>query len=194
RAKRDVDIVCVDATNPFGNGNVLPAGRLREPLGNLKRADAIVITRANLAKYLDDLRSETSNLRSEIFTAETRTTSLIPIEKFPSESQGKENVFNAEKPFAFCGLGNPQSFFDQLGDDSIPLAGMRSFADHHKYDLNDIEAIESAAQKAGADCLVTTAKDAVKLSDLKFEMPCYIAEIKMIVSNVEAFRKLIISS
>ena len=58
RAERDVDIICIDATNPFGGGKMLPAGRLREPLHNLERADAVVITSADMVENISDLKSE----------------------------------------------------------------------------------------------------------------------------------------
>jgi tetraacyldisaccharide 4'-kinase len=199
RAKRDLDIVCVDATDPFGNRLALPAGRLREPLSNLKRADAIILTRANLAKDIDDLRSEISNLRSEIsdlkfpiFMAKNRIARFVRLQDFHGRPANPINEVG--RAFAFCGLGNPQNFFDQLIQESVKVAGTKAFTDHHKYDGKDVETIESAARKIGADCLVTTAKDAVKLSDLKFEVPCYVAIAETVIDDAEAFRKLIISS
>ena len=74
-AKRDVDIVCIDALEPFGRGKMLPFGRLREPLPNLKRADAVVITRANLVNDVEAIKAEIRKYNSDcrIFTAGTRT-------------------------------------------------------------------------------------------------------------------------
>jgi tetraacyldisaccharide 4'-kinase len=194
RAKRDLDIVCIDATDPFGCGRVLPAGRLRESLKNLRRADAIVVTRAGLAGDLKDLRSEISRLNktAPVFLAENRIASLVLLEDFQTRTQNSEN--KPAKPFAFCGLGNPQSFFDQLKHDGIDTAGTKVFRDHHLYGADDVHLLESAANAAGADSLITTGKDAVKLAGLKFEIPCYVAEVKTIVDNSDAFSKLIISS
>ncbi len=81
RAVRDVDIVCIDATNPFGGGRMLPAGRLREPLINLRRADAIVITRANLVDDISDLKSEISNFNSDapVFSSITTITDIVDL-------------------------------------------------------------------------------------------------------------------
>ena len=198
RAKRDVDIVCIDATNPFGNGHVLPAGRLREPLRNLKRADAIVITRANLINDLEDLKSEISNwnTKAAVFLAKNRVIQLTLLQEFHAKTQSSQRTVEAtpERPFAFCGLGNPQNFFDQLRQDSISPVGMKTFGDHHSYGAADVRSIESAAKAAGADSLVTTAKDAVKLMDLKFEIPCYVAELETIIGDEKNFRELVISS
>jgi tetraacyldisaccharide 4'-kinase len=193
RAKRDLDIVCIDATNPFGNGRVLPAGRLREPLRNLKRADAIVITRANLAKNLGDLRSEISHLISNprVFEAKNQIANCVELKNYHPKAQ---SLIEFERPFAFCGLGNPQNFFDQLRQDSISPVGMKTFGDHHSYGADDVRSIETAAKFAGAESLITTAKDAVKLADLKFEIPCYVAELATIIDDEKNFCDLIISS
>jgi tetraacyldisaccharide 4'-kinase len=196
RAKRDLDIVCIDATDPFGNGRVLPAGRLREPLANLKRADAIVITRANLANGLDDLRSEISDLRSNarVLEAKNRIANCVGLKSFHATAQNEQNFNKPKRPFAFCGLGNPQNFFDQLRQDSIIPVGTKSFGDHHSYSAADVRSIESAANAAGAHSLITTAKDAVKLIDLKFEILCYVAELETIIDDEKGFRDLVISS
>ena len=193
RAKRDLDIVCIDATNPFGNGRVLPAGRLRESLRNLKRADAIVITRANLAMDLDDLRSEISNLISDarVFEANNRIVDCVELKNYHAKARC---LIEFERPFAFCGLGNPQNFFDQLRQDSISPVGTKTFGDHHRYNEDDIRSIETAAKSAEAESLITTAKDAVKLTDLRFEIPCYVAELETIIDDEKNFRELVISS
>lgn len=187
RAKRDLDIVCIDATNPGGNsshrslssGKVLPAGRLREPLHNLKRADVVVITRADLVDDISNLRAEISDLSPDaaIFTARNKILN------------GKE--FRGKRVFAFCGLGNPNGFFEQLGRNEIDLAGTMQFADHHRYDQADVDLIEAASRSAGADILLTTAKDDVKLSDLKFEIPCFVAEIEVQIDDAAGFSALL---
>ena len=95
RVRRDLNIVCIDATNPFGNGKVLPGGILREPLQNLKRADAIVITRANLAKNLETLKSEISrfNPHCPILISRNSVSNLIELNEFhakPHRTKDKE--------------------------------------------------------------------------------------------------------
>ena len=105
RAKRDLDIVCIDATNPFGGGKMLPAGRLREPLGNLKRADVIVITRANLVDDLTDLKCEISQLApaKPIFNAENRITNITLLDDFHRHKQAPRKIEIMERVAAFCG-------------------------------------------------------------------------------------------
>ncbi len=103
RAERDVDIVCVDATNPFGNGRLLPDGTLRESAGNLKRASAIVVTRIDLIENVSRLTSELSTLNP-----------IAPIFLASSVIADPDDADLQRPAFAFCGVGNPESFFELL--------------------------------------------------------------------------------
>lgn len=195
RAKRDVDIVCIDATNPFGGGKMLPAGRLREPLQNLKRASAIVITRVEQVDDLSGLRSEISDLRSDIpvFVAKSRIASIDVLTKVAA-NEGTEfsgTEIKTKQAFAFCGLGNPNNFYSLLRKNGFDCAETRSFRDHHKYSQGDITELERSANAYGAEILITTAKDAVKLSDLKFQMPIYVVEIDVEIDDPNAFARLL---
>ncbi|MET0752695.1 MAG: tetraacyldisaccharide 4'-kinase [Pyrinomonadaceae bacterium] len=186
RAKRDLDIVCVDATNPFGNF-------LREPPENLKRAGLIVITRANSAKNLSDLKAEISKYNSDclILTAENKISNLIELEKFPAKAQKPETENRKAKVLSFCALGNPDNFFEQLRRENFNLVSTQKFPDHHFYKQKDIENLERKANKSGAEILLTTAKDAVKLKDLQFNLPCYVAESKMFFDDEKKLREII---
>jgi tetraacyldisaccharide 4'-kinase len=196
RAKRDLDIVCIDATDPFGGVEVLPAGRLREPLENLKRADAIVITRSNFAEDIEKLKFQISNLNpaAPIFLSENRIARLQTLEEFHAKTQSSQSSSKQEQVFAFCGLGNPNSFFEQLRRENFDLAGTETFPDHHFYTQQDIGRLEKQASERKVDSFITTAKDAVKLKNLKFEIPCYVVEIEPAISDAAQFRTLIIAS
>ena len=193
RAKRDLDIVCIDATNPFGGGKMLPAGRLREPLGNLKRADVIVITRANLVDDLTDLKCEISQLApaKPIFNAENRITNITLLDDFHRRKQAPRKIEIKEQVVAFCGLGNPENFFEQLSRASFDGVATKRFGDHHKYSQSDVDTIEQLASQAGASALLTTAKDAVKLGGLKFTLDCYVVETEVILNDESAFAALL---
>ncbi len=212
RVRRDADIVTVDATNPFGSGKLLPMGILREPLENLKRADAIVITRANLSGNVADLKIQISkyNPRCPIFISENRISGLIDLEKFLVEARNEmKDVWRTpndeKKPindrqllitksyFAFCALGNPQNFFEQLRRDKFNLISSEAFPDHHFYTPQDAVKIQMKARKAGAQILLTTAKDAVKLRDLKFDLPCFVVENEIIFDGENSFHDWLIS-
>ena len=192
RAKRDVDIVCIDATDPFGGGSMLPKGRLREPVGGLCRAGIVVITRANLSDDLQELTETVSEIApdAKVFTAANKTSAITPLVSFFGNA-GHDTVADARPAFAFCGLGNPSNFFDQLKIDGIDVAGSRAFRDHHRYSQADVCAIETDALASGAKQLLTTAKDAVKLGGLVFSLPCNVVEISVEIDDAETLNQLL---
>ena len=197
RVERDLDIVLLDATNPFGNGKTLPTGILREPLKNLKRADAIVITRANLAKNIPNLKSQISryNPNCPIFVSENKISALIELENFHSgktPTATNEGQQVANKSLAFCALGNPSNFFEQLRRENFNIIAEQKFPDHRFYTQNDIEKLVEKAKQSGAKILLTTAKDAVKLVNLKIDLPCFVAESELIFDDENNFKKLIL--
>lgn len=193
RAKRDLDIVCIDATNPFGNGKMLPAGTLREPLRNLKRADAIVVTRANLVENMEDLKFEITRLNSEcpIFVSGSKISRLVELKEFHARTQSPQRNAENKRVLAFCALGNPGIFFEQLKRGNFGLAGSKIFPDHHFYTQEDIDRLEKQANECNIDAFVTTAKDAVKLNGLRFKTPCLVVEIETFIDDEAAFRKLL---
>jgi len=188
-ARRDLDIVCIDAMNP--------CRRLREPLENLARADAIVITRSDLAEDIDGLKARLAkhNPKCPVFTVKNRTSRLIEMigpevetrsfsTKTPEEIAGK-------KIFAFCALGNPENFFEQLRRDGFDITAVKAFRDHHRYKQRDITGLEKTAKESGAEIMLTTMKDYVKLTGLHFEIPCLAVESELVFDDEEAFRALI---
>ena len=196
RVARDLDVVCIDATNPFGNGKILPAGVLREPLENLKRADAIVITRANLIEDVSDLKSQISKYNSTcpIFVSENKISRLVNLNDFAAKSLNSLSAADIEQPeannyLAFCALGNPNNFFEQLRAENFNVTATQTFPDHHFYTPKDIEKLLTKANQTKAKMLLTTAKDAVKLKDLKIDLPCFVAESEMIFDGHSDFRQ-----
>lgn len=197
RAKRDLDIVCIDATNPFGGGKVLPAGLLREPAGNLRRADVVVVTRANLSGDIADLRQQISELspQARVFLCENSITGLRPIDSSGAETHQPRRTYieaaDTVASFAFCGLGNPDGFFLELRRQGFDIRGTRAFADHYFYQQSDVAEIERLARGHEAERLLTTAKDAVKLSNLNFEVSCFAVEAEPHLDRPEEFRRII---
>ena len=199
-AKRDVDIVCIDALDPFGRGKMLPFGRLREPLHNLKRADAIVITRSDLGGDIAVIKAKIRehNPDCPIFTARTKAADLQLIDRFLVDgAQGTaatdidfRSLAHA-KAFAFCGIGKPAAFFEQLRHDNYQMAGTYSFADHYVYSQDDANAIEAKALAAGAGFLLTTPKDGVKLAALKFSIPCFVVISELVLEDRDSFAALL---
>ncbi len=132
RLARNLDIVLVDALNPFGGGRVFPLGRLREPMEGFARADMIVITRSELSGAAPMIERTVArwNPQAPVFRAsiapeawvENRTGAEYPIEKRPFRRAG-----------AFCGLGNPQAFLRTLQRVGVDPLDWVEFADHHRY-------------------------------------------------------------
>lgn len=186
RIQRDLNILTIDATNPWGNGRLLPAGILREPRNALSRADCVVITRADDPNQVEKLRDEIDVLRpgAPIFISRMQLRGLRRLDDSAAAEETRSTA-------AFCAVGNPNSFFDLLRRNGYELTYTRSFRDHHKYTQSDIDDITRHAQASGAQMLITTAKDAVKLRTPRFEVPCYVAEIVIELDAQDQFRKLL---
>jgi tetraacyldisaccharide 4'-kinase len=179
RLERDLNIVTIDATNPWGGGYLLPYGRLREPLSGLSRADCVVITRTDQANNVDALRDEIR-----------RHAGNVPI--FNSRMRIKNEAGTIPAPVAaFCAIGNPRSFFNQLTHESVL---QKAFPDHHRYSQSDIDSLTEAARRAGAKSFITTAKDAVKLHSISFSLPYYVLEIETEIDNAADLIRLILNS
>jgi hypothetical protein len=181
-------------------GATLPTGILREPLNNLKRADAIVITRANLIEDVSNLKSQITKYNSicPIFVSENRISKLIGLKDFLAKPSGSSRAADNRRPagnyLAFCALGNPNNFFEQLRRENFNLVAARKFPDHHLYAPKDIEKLVAKAKQTNAETLLTTAKDAVKLKDLNVDLPCFVAESEMIFRRKDDFRRWLLNA
>lgn len=159
---RDLDIVAVDATCPFGHGHVLPAGLLREPESGLARASAVVITRADQVSE-DELSAIEQRIRRHapaISIAKTAHT-LSHAVSYPNQAIPLADLCN-HKVYTFCGIGNPNAFFDSLKRNNIDLCGSKIFDDHHAYTAADLEQIFTDAAACGATVILCTQKDWIK--------------------------------
>lgn len=191
---RNLDIVTIDATNPWGNRRLLPAGILREPPNELARADCIVLTRVEEAHRIQELEREINELSKgrPVFRSRMKILGLRPV-SIVGERLSAEEI-KASTATAFCGIGNPQSFFDQLRGCDYDLGYAEIFRDHHVYAQADIDRVVRASLAAGARAILTTAKDEVKLRSLRFDLPCYAVEIGIEIEEEEQFRSLLENS
>ncbi|HVW10314.1 MAG TPA: tetraacyldisaccharide 4'-kinase, partial [Bryobacteraceae bacterium] len=162
---RDFDLVVIDALRPFGGGHLLPLGRLREPLSSLARANAFVITRsravANLPAIIHTLRIWNPNAPVYLAWLENRQWRNARGETL--EAGGMAGA----KAIAFCGLGNPESFWRSLADVGVTPIEKHSYGDHHRYAPNELRRLARHAHEIGARYLLTTAKDSVNLGDFE---------------------------
>ena len=171
RLRRDLDIVLIDALNPFGFGHCLPRGLLRERPNALKQAHAVVITRSDLIApdKLDELRAKLEALAPE---ASLHLAVHQPTGGIDESGQAVALSDLADRPaLAFCGLGNPHGFIGMLRRHGVKLVGRMDLDDHVEYTAELVEKINRQAEQCDAEILLTTQKDAVKLSGLHFDRP-----------------------
>jgi len=188
RIARDLNIVCIDATNPWGGGRLLPYGRLRESLDGLTRADCAVLTRCDQVESVEALRDEVGRLTGGRPIFESRMRPL----RVESLKNGPETIALPTRVGAFCAVGNPASFFESLTRLGYELGLERAFADHHAYSQSDVDELHQLARQTGATALITTAKDAVKLKGMEFALPCYVLEIEIAIDDADNFQNVIL--
>lgn len=182
--QRDANIVLLDATDPFGGGGVLPAGRLREPHAGLARADIVIITRTKHAPALETVIRRFT--RAPIFYALTQLDAVLRV---PSLTEAlPEGERRRLKLFAFCGIGNPVAFYDDLKSWDFSVVGQRTFPDHHRYSVAEIQELEAEAAAAGANALICTEKDVFNLPpSLAPTLPIYACRIRFGLNDENAF-------
>nr|MDQ2938548.1 tetraacyldisaccharide 4'-kinase [Acidobacteriota bacterium] len=136
---RDLDIVTVDATNPWGGGSLLPHGRLREPPAGLSRANCVVITRSEQVEDLIPLKEALRQFvgNTPILSSRMLTSGIRRLER----ASGAREELPPQSVGAFCGVGNPESFFNHLRREGYQLAFTRTFADHHQYKQSELDAL-----------------------------------------------------
>jgi tetraacyldisaccharide 4'-kinase len=163
---RDANIVLIDATNPFGGGHFLPAGRLREPVSALRRADVIVITRSDRAPAVEAMVRRHS--AAPIFYAQTKLEGVAAVVDTKTQVPPVANSsdWQGMKYFVFCGIGNPKAFLSDLKRWGFTIAGWMNFRDHHRYSQQEINEIERRTHETGADALLCTEKDVYNLAEV----------------------------
>jgi tetraacyldisaccharide 4'-kinase len=194
RVARNLNILTIDATNPWGNGKLLPAGILRESPAELTRADCVVITRADDPNSTEGLRREIAKQSKQvpIFSSRMKLAGLRPIH--PGKTLVSPEEIKASRIAAFCGLGNPESFFSLLRRNGYQLVHTKVFRDHYRYEQTDVDDLERAVITHGAQLLLTTAKDEVKLRSLGFQLPCYSADIAIEIEDEDKLRALVMKT
>jgi tetraacyldisaccharide 4'-kinase len=205
RLQRDLDIVLLDAKQPFGNGYLVPRGILREPLSSLSRADACLLTRCPRAAIEDRASGRLRTNGSPV--GDNRPRPVFPAVHTPFISECfsathpdgwtaeiKMNEWRGCPVFAFSGLARNDTFQKMLCEMGFDLKGYKAFNDHHDYSPDDILAIEQQADRKGAHLLVTTEKDRVKLADTWFRnRPLLVVGVRMDLGNyAEAFERFVV--
>lgn len=168
--KRDVDILLINARDPFDNWKLLPMGRLREPLSQIKRADVIVLSKSegiDTTGLEETVRSK--NHDAPIFKA-THVASCIKSQSGGMLSLG---ALDGNAVYAFCGIGDPGSFRDLLESRGANIVGFREFRDHHTYTGAELGQVVSDAKKSGAAWIITTEKDIMRMRGMSIPEVLY---------------------
>ncbi len=176
--KGRLNLLLVDKTNPFGNGFLLPRGILREPIKHLRRASYVFLTKSNGVRD-EELEKliRANNPAAEIIECAHRPQYLQRVgngERLPlADLKGR-------RVGAFSGIATPESFERFLREGGAHVAHASRFLDHYRFTAEDLAEVFAAAQAAGAEYVVTTEKDAVRLADdARFPLPLYYLRLEI---------------
>lgn len=193
RIYRDLDIVTMDATDLWGGGFILPAGKLREPLSQLRRADLIWITKTDqatcsLEKIHNDLRKKIK--KPTVFSEH----SPKKICSFSDQTSHRLHELKGKKVVAFCGIADHNSFKNTLLQLGAEILVFQRFKDHHRFQSGEINKLLKIKENKKADWLITTEKDAVRIDESNKHLltSLFFIEIEIrLVAGQESLKKMI---
>lgn len=177
KLQRDADLLVMDATRPLGNGWLLPAGPLRDPLKRLSEATAVLLTRTDQSHHrqaIDALLKEWTE--APVFISSHRPACWV--------NDSGEEITKPPRAalWAFSGIAHPASFRATLEKTGVVISGLSAFKDHHWYTASNLEKVCAQARSAGAKALVTTEKDAVRLpADFTSPLPIWTLRIEIAI-------------
>jgi tetraacyldisaccharide 4'-kinase len=174
RLARSLDLVLVDAGDPWGGGRLPPRGRLREPRTALKRATALLVTKVSLdhESTVVEIAAEVTRLGGKLPVLAAR---LVASRVRGGEGWSSPEALAGRRVLAFAGVGRPQGFADLLCEAGAEVVGTRWFRDHHRYSAADLDLLQAVSERLDATP-VTTTKDAVKLPA---DAPVWVLEAEM---------------
>lgn len=165
--RRDGDLVLVDASDPEGLEDLIPVGRLREPLAGAARATAIILTRADESAAASTVISALERSTRQTIAPIVSRFEIPDMWGLPKGDALQSTAsIHGRRVFLSCGIGNPRSFQKLVEGLSCRIHGMLTFPDHHRYTGSDVAMIRRRAGEVGAEMVLTTEKDAVKLAPL----------------------------
>lgn len=157
---RDVEVVMLNALNPFGNGHLIPRGILREPLSALQRADFVVISHSNLvsAKELTEIKNKIYSVTKNAFIVDAY---LEPLFFFRAKKRVRVPIerLSRQRVTTFSAIGAPRSFQLLLSHYQIRPVRNFEFTDHHTFSTKELEEIKTISEAASVDEIITTEKD-----------------------------------
>ena len=190
RLKHTHEIVLVDSTNPFSNGHLLPRGTLREPAAHIRRADFIFITKSNGDTEI--LRAKIKKLNPNAEITECRHSPKYFKNAYSTDALQLE-ALKGKKVVALSGIASPQSFENSIIKMGATILARERFSDHYRYRPQEIIDIINNADELGADYILTTEKDAVRLPHLENpKVPVYYMRMEIeILDGYENFKECV---
>ena len=164
---RDLDLVLLDRQRPFGNGHLLPWGRLREPRIALQRADAVILTRSDMARPAAPDPGNAAFFSKPVFECAhvPRLAQMIDAKNRGPNPENLQDI-QGKRIFAFSGLANNDAFLQTLYEFKCYIVGFADFGDHHRYTGQDLTRIVQSAKELSADILSTTEKDYARIHNI----------------------------
>lgn len=196
RLGRDLNLLLVDATEPLSRAAMIPFGRLREPLAELRRADAVIVTRSDQkfdrAELIETIKKyATSNI--PVFFAHYEMTQLRQLGSNSTKSLAE---FAGKSIAAISGIAKPERFNGDLQNAGLKIVYRRDFPDHHRYSSAEFAEVTGAAQAANAEAILVTEKDAVNLPQELLQqssLPIFAAQIEFRCSEASEFIEMILA-
>jgi tetraacyldisaccharide 4'-kinase len=196
RLHRDLDIVIIDESQPLQSNRVFPRGSLREPVSALRRCHLVVINRSLNEEQPDSLEPALRNVKSEakLFHCKQRIRALIPFHSWESRAPGSgvanEMPSQSKSVLLVSALGNPERFQRDIVRFGVGVPGAAFFPDHHRLNRRDWQNCAERARRKGADTIITTEKDAVKVDEPP-DFPLLVALQATEMAEVGAFEAVL---
>ncbi|MCX5706303.1 MAG: tetraacyldisaccharide 4'-kinase [Candidatus Omnitrophica bacterium] len=197
KIKKDLEIISIDAANPFGNRYMLPRGILRQPLSSLKFADIFILTKVNLANTdINELKNTLCRFNSKalIFESEHKAVGFYSINS-PKELLSKD-ALKGKDAVLFSGIADPDSFKKLSECCGVRVGLVFKFSDHHNYTEEDLNKIMLSSQEKNIGIIITTEKDAARLSGLQFSSPSpqiFVLRMELAIKDEERFFSRLLS-
>ena len=185
---RDLDILIIDATQPYGTSSLLPIGTLRESKSSIRRADIILLTRTDATGInIERLKTELNQLapNTPILESLHKPTSLYQLNQADDNSTMPLNNLSGKLLLAVCGIGNPNAFVKTLNRHNPDKVELLAFPDHHVYTESDLQTIKHEMKRCEAEWIVTTQKDEHKLADFNTDLPILVLAIELVITEGE---------
>lgn len=191
--KKDLDIVTIDALIPFGNRHIFPRGILRQPLSSLKQADVFILTRTDVTPDISDIRKVLGEFNPLAIIIESvhKPVGFYPLGR--KQDLSEVGIFKGKTIALVSGIANPDSFKGMVADLGVKIGASFDFPDHYSYSSKDLDRIILECKEKNIACIITTEKDAARLSQLPVKdchLPVFVLRIEISITRNEDEERL----